>query len=218
MSASAWRAGGHARFAQQGRSGVKPPALEPWTGDGTIVSFEREASSGLPVWQVRRAGAAPVRVVVRDLAPVSVAYVRHVGAYQGLAEVFERAFGRLMRWAQARNLLGPETQVFAVYHDQPEITDDDRLRVDACISVPDEVAAEGEIGRLVLPGGRFAIGRFELGVRDYAAAWHTMMAGWLPESGYQPDDRLCWEHCLGPCDAGPEQKQIVDICIPVRPL
>ena len=44
------------------------------------------------------------------------------------------------------------------------------------------------------------------------------MLDWLPDSGYQPDDRLCFEDYLN--DPGEDAKgtHIFDICIPVKPL
>lgn len=218
MSASAWRGGGHAGFSKNGGATVKEHLRVMGAEECHVLSFARDPASGIPAWKVGRPSGDPVRIEVREQPFFPVAYVRHIGPYQGLAEVFEEIFGRLMRWAQPRGLVGPEARVLAVYHDDPEITDDLRLRVDACLSVPEDTPAEGEIGRTTVPGGSFAVGRFELGVKDYAQAWYTVMGGWLPESGYQPDDRLCYELYHSDCNEHPEQKAIVDICVPVRPL
>jgi len=40
----------------------------------------------------------------------------------------------------------------------------------------------------------------------------------MPKSGYQPDDRLCYEIYLNDGGTHPQKKWIVDICEPVRPL
>ena len=87
-----------------------------------------------------------------------MAYVRHIGPYQGSVEVFAAIFEKLMRWAQPRGLLAdPQAQVLAVYHDDPSVTDDAKLRVDACLSVPDDTPVDREIGRMTVPGGQFAV-------------------------------------------------------------
>ena len=44
------------------------------------------------------------------------------------------------------------------------------------------------------------------------------MGGWMPESGYQPDDRLCYELNHNDPKEHPDHKHIVDICVPVKPL
>jgi len=44
------------------------------------------------------------------------------------------------------------------------------------------------------------------------------LAGWMPASGYQPGDRLCYEIMNNNPKEHPEGKHIVDICVPVKPL
>lgn len=44
------------------------------------------------------------------------------------------------------------------------------------------------------------------------------MGGWLPESGYQCDDRPTFELCYNNYNEHPEKKHIIDICIPIKPL
>jgi AraC family transcriptional regulator len=44
------------------------------------------------------------------------------------------------------------------------------------------------------------------------------MGHWLPQSGYQCDDKPCYELYLNDPKQHPEGRCIVDICVPVRPL
>ena len=158
-------------------------------------------------------------VVVKDLPDQTVAYIRHIGPYQGDAELFDRLFNKLFRWAGARGLLRfPETKIMAVYHDNPELTDDDKLRLDVCITVPEDTQVDGEVGKMVLAGGQYGVGRFELATDEYADAWAAVAAGWLPESGYQPDDRPAFELYLNDPKEHPEGKCVVEIHLPVKPL
>ena len=161
-----------------------------------------------------------IKVEVKEMPEIHVAYVRHIGPYKGDSELFERLFEKLMGWAGPRGLLKfPETKVMVVYHDSPEITDEDKLRLSACISVDEDCVVEGEIGKMTIPSGKYAIARFELsGSDEYEGAWNTVFGGWLPESGYQPDDALCYELYLNNPKEHPEGIHIVDICVAVKPL
>jgi AraC family transcriptional regulator len=162
-------------------------------------------------------------VEVRTFEPMTLAYVRHVGPYQGDGALFEQLWNRLMSWAGPRDLVVPGTTTFlTIYHDSPEITDDDKLRLSVCISVPDGTEVSGEVGKLAFAGGKYAVGYFELGEKDYGEAWGFMYGTWLPESGYVPDDRPSFE--MYPMDESGQSgdtftgKRPVQICIPVQPL
>ena len=155
------------------------------------------------------------QVEVKELPELQVAYVRHLGPYQGIGA----AFGKLMAWAGPRRLLGaPGAKLLAVYHDNPDITEADKLRSSVCLTVPEGTAVSGEIGRMTIPGGLFAVARFEIDQNEFGDAWQALMGEWFPESGYQPDDRMCYEVYLNDYREHPRKKHIIEICEPVRPL
>lgn len=154
-------------------------------------------------------------VEVKEMPELHVAYCRHMGSYQGVGEAFEK----LMRWAGPRGLIQfPKTQMLGVYHDDPEITDPSKLRSSACITVPEGTQVDGEIGAMTVPGGKFAVARFEVTPEQFGEAWDEVMGKWMPESGYQPDDRPCYELYHNDPKTHPEGKFIVDLCVPVKPL
>ncbi len=105
-----------------------------------------------------------------------------------------------------------------IYHDNPEITEEEKLRISVCISVPEGTPVDGEIGMMGIPGGKYVTARFELGPQDYQGAWDYVYGNWLPDSGYQPDDRPSFELFLSNGEEHPEKKPLVEICVPVRPL
>ena len=220
MSATEWRDEGFRHYEREPGT-----AIVDVIGNIGLVDerYETTASglrtaTGNPLWKVRAGTLGTVEIALEQAPDLNVAYVRHTGRYQGLADVFSDLFERLMTWAQPRDLVRPDSLILAVYHDNPSITDDDKLRVSACIAVPPGTATSGDIGQMVVPGGRFAVGPYELGHHDYPEAWYSLAGGWLPDSGYEPDDRLPYERY--PLDGEPTDpdKQRVDICLPVRPL
>ncbi len=161
-----------------------------------------------------------LNVEVKEIPEMHVAYVRHIGPYKGDPALFERLFTKLFEWAGARDLLHiPETKVMAVYHDNPEVTDESKLRTSMCITVPENTEVEGEVGKMTIPGGKYAIAHFEIDQTEYEDAWNALYGTWLPESGYQPDaDRPAFELYLNNPEEHPEHKHIADIYLPVKPL
>jgi AraC family transcriptional regulator len=164
-------------------------------------------------------GRSPMEgtVTVTDVPAMEVAYIRHVGPYMGDGQLFERLWGRLLSWAMPRDLYKPpETQMLCVYHDNPEITDSDKLRLSVCITVPEGTPVDGEVGAMHLDGGRYAVCRFELDETQYGEAWQWVYGTWLPGSGYQPADGAPFERYPDPEPAN--GRMTVEICIPVEPL
>jgi AraC family transcriptional regulator len=57
------------------------------------------------------------------------------------------------------------------------------------------------------------------GAREIVGAWNTVFASWLPGSGYQPDDRPCYELDRGDPTVDAKKRTFrCDLGLPVRPL
>jgi AraC family transcriptional regulator len=212
-SPSVWR-----RRGGSSKSGIADgkPCKEPLSPGPYLSETQRRESEAR---REKMAKDMKMDVRVESLPEVTVAYVRHIGPYQGDSELFKRLFGRLFKWAGPRNLLRfPETQILSIYHDDPEVTDEEKLRLSVGISVPAETSVSGEVGKMTVQDGQYAQARFELLPDEYQAAWEAVYGGWLPDSGYQPDDRLAFERYLNDPADHPEGKHIVEICVPVKPL
>ena len=220
MTATEWRSGGHSKHRNICKTvGKESQAHGKIRKDFYDLSLYIDNRNQNMIWRIKMKDKSQIQVEVKDMPELHVAYIRHTGPYQGDSGLFEDLFNRLMRWAGPRGLLRfPETMMLSVYHDDPHITDDDKLRTSVCITVPEDTPVDGEVGKMTIPGGKFAAARFELTTDEYSDAWDTVFGVWLPESGYQPDDRLCYELYLNDPKQHPEGKCIVDICIPVKPL
>jgi AraC family transcriptional regulator len=222
MSARVWRAGGHRENGNlrkdESNSGKRASKTRK---DYTVPSLYIESNIMTQTWRitVKEKSRIQATVEVREIPEMQVAYVRHIGPYSGDSALFNGLIGKLMRWAGPRGLLRfPDTKLLIAYYDNPSITDESRLRTDVCITVPGGTPAEGEVGRMAIPGGRNAVARFEITPDHFGDAWNAVYGGWLPESGYQPDERPSFEVHLNDPEQHPEGKHIVEIHAPVKPL
>jgi len=187
--------------------------------DFGVKSYTIDLVSGNQCWRLKMDAKNEVNVEVKELPEMHVAYIRHIGPYKGNSALFESLFMKLCSWAGPRGLIRPnETQFMSIYRDDPDVTDEDKLRTDVCLTIPEDTPVDGEIGKTTVPGGKYAVGHFELLPTEYENAWNAIMGGWLCESGYQCDDRPCFELYLNNPKEHPEGKCVVDICIPVKPL
>lgn len=155
-------------------------------------------------------------VEVKELPKMTVAYIRHIGPYHGNDKLFESIWNKLFSWAGPRGLIGgKDFKSLVVYHNDPNVTIDDKLRMSVCITVPPETKVEGEVGKMNIEAAKYVIARFELSAQDFQEAWNWVYGQWLPTSGYQPDDKPCFE--MYP-EEPKDGKFIVDICVPVKPM
>jgi len=165
------------------------------------------------------AAQEPLSLAVKDLEAKTLAYVRHVGPYAGNDGLFERLQRELYNWAGPRGLIGrPDAEAICIYHDNPDITEPDKLRISFGLTVEPGTSTSPPINLLEIAAGKYVVARFEIDPKDYAGAWTHVMGIWMPQSGYQPDDRPCYECYLNDPRTHPQGKHIVELRVGVKPL
>lgn len=153
-------------------------------------------------------------VNIEKIPKTRLAYIRYVGPYQNDGALFESLYGRLFAWAKPRGV--NTTVTYILYHDDPAITEEAKLRVSVCVPIGADVAVSGEVCEMEAFGGTYAVGHFDLKNGEYGEAWASMYSGWLPTSGYVPVNEPCFERYVSDCSC--KDKMPVDICIPVQVL
>ncbi len=115
---------------------------------------------------------------VRELGELPVAFLRHVGPYDGVPQ---ELWDRLLAWAAATGLAAgsPGSPVLlGIAHDPPGITPPERLRFDAAIRVVEPFEPTGEVGFQVVPGGPHGVtthvGPFATLERAYRAGFERL--------------------------------------------
>lgn len=211
-AASGCSASEYRKHSQTERKGGQKPILFSTYATDLVLPPRIPPMSATPPIQ-------PLSLNVRPLASRTLAYVRHVGPYASDCALFERLFGEVLAWAGPRGLLAGQPEFIATFHDNPEITAADKLRLSVGVTVPPTTPAHGRINLLELAAGNYVCARFELDPPQYPAAWRYVCAEWLPQSGWQPADfGLCHESYLNDPNAHPEGKHVVEIRVPVQPL
>ena len=155
-------------------------------------------------------------VTITQMPRFHVAYVANLQGYR--VDRIHAAWKQLKQWASARDLWTPETLEIGISLDDPEITSADKCRYYVCIPVPEAISGDQFVGVMDIPGGKYAVARFEGTQPELQAAYRALFSEWLPDSGYQPADRPCYEICrFAPAD--PLQDNLVmDIYLPIAPL
>jgi AraC family transcriptional regulator len=204
MSATRWRAGGGARWrARHGRNPGKQ-----------LRNLRKAGGRRARNTRERKEGAMSVRV--QQQPAYHVAYMRYGGPFGpgGIPELWQR----FNRWRAAHDLFRPDSLTLGVTNDDPGISGD-KARYDACVVVSREFAPDRLVNVMDIPAGTYAVADFVGTAHDIVPAWERVFAAWLPGSGYQPDDRPCYELYRGdPTVDGAKGGFRCDLCLPVRPL
>jgi AraC family transcriptional regulator len=130
-----------------------------------------------------------MKVTIVDRQPTTVAYMRHVGPYG--KPVSDFWITRVAPWMETNGLYGRTR--YGISHDDPGITASEKLRYDAAVEVPKDFKGAGEHQMTVIPGGKYAVGRFKGDERQVGDAWAWLLREWLPASGMQLDSRPFFE-------------------------
>jgi AraC family transcriptional regulator len=133
--------------------------------------------------------------------------------------LYHALWTRFRRWMHAHGLVEARCLRMGVGHDDSRITAPEKCRYDACAVVPEDFGTDRWVNVMDLPGGKYAVAAYTGTARQIQDAWDALYRSWLPESGYQPDDRPCLELYRGNPEAGGSPGAFCsDLCVPIRPL
>jgi|GEM_PF-1368482 len=155
-------------------------------------------------------------VTIKSLPNYHVAYMRHTGPY-GAGGGIPQLWQKLQRWAEARDLWTSDRVCLGIAIDDPMVTEPAKCRYDAAVVVPADFKADSAVNLLDVPGGKHATVAFEGSSQRVAEPWAKVFS-WLPQSGYQPDNRLGFELYVGEAWDGKTDAFRCEVCVPVRPL
>jgi AraC family transcriptional regulator len=217
VTPTAWRRGAYRDWAERHRVQLSKIHQADRKRDQAVAQGFRDDRRNWPAGSVVPFEGDPMNVDIQTLAATRVAYMRCVGPYGTSA--IPQTWQRFAVWCEQQGFTQPRRPMYGVAQDNPEITSPEKCRYDACVLVDASFEPAGEIGVQTLAGGRYACVPFAGTPADIHAAWSRLYGQWLPDSGYQADDRPCIE--LYDVDFVMDEKTGAfncRLCMPVRPL
>ncbi len=128
-----------------------------------------------------------VEVVKRPA--LRLASVRHVGSYMQIRE----AFGRLNDLVTTAGLGNRDTMLVGIYHDDPSVTPEEKLRSDAAITVPANAKLPSGLTELVIPAGRYAHATHVGPYTGLGDVYAYLRNAWMPSSGEKMGAGMSYE-------------------------
>jgi AraC family transcriptional regulator len=132
-------------------------------------------------------GVPQMNVEIKEVPSRRVASLRHVGPYPMIGATFGRLYQTLAPYGLA------QTEYAAIYYSSPDVLPEDQLQSDACAVILNDASIPEGLTEQTIQAGKYAVYRH---VGDYSllgSAWDRFAGEWLPTSGYEVSDALCFE-------------------------
>ena len=139
-------------------------------------------------------------------------FVRRTGAYEESASA---AWEAVCRFAYSHRLVQPDREFIGISHDDPQITAEDKLRYDACVTVSQPVKPEGEVGVQKIAGGKYAVFLHKGPYENLARTYQFIYREWLPTSGERLRDAPSFELYLNAPERTKPENLKTEIHIPL---
>jgi AraC family transcriptional regulator len=171
-------------------------------------------SGGPSSYQSLQSVEEVMQTEIRMLEDQTVLFVRRMGSYDQAAEGAWKALFKHTFW---RMFTDRSIKFIGISHDDPGITEDLRLRYDACITVKGNAKSKGEVGVQVLKGGKYAVFMHQGAYEKFNETYDLIFSEWLPRSGYRLRETACFELYLNknPKRTKPENLR-TEIYVPVE--
>lgn len=151
-------------------------------------------------------------VTVQNFEAMTVASVRHTGPYTESGKAWKALCGN----PNVCKTFGPDSKFIGICYDNPDVTDDDKIRYDACVSVAEVEEFGGGVVTQTIDAGQYAVYVHKGSFDGLADTYHKLYGEWLPTSGHEPANGPCLEIYLNDPEKTPPEELLTEIRIPVK--
>lgn len=149
-----------------------------------------------------------------ELETKKAIYIRLTGNYMN--NDYGGTWTRLWAYVKEQKLFSTGIEHICIYHDDPQVTEPDRLRTDICLVLKNPAVPKGEIGIKEINGGKYAVFLYQGPYSYLNAVYDRIYSQWLPTSGYKLETSDCFEKYLNHPDRTEPEKLKTEIYIPIQ--
>lgn len=158
-------------------------------------------------------GEYPMKVEIKHIDKMRVAFVRHVGPYDQVG----KAWDHLCMYLGKAGYLGSGSRFIGICYDDPDVTDPEKIRYDACITVDDSFEPEGDIAVQAIGGGEYAVTTHFGPYNKLGQTYSKLFSQWLLQSDRELRSEPCIEFYLNDPEGTDPEDLLTDICLPLKP-
>ena len=149
-----------------------------------------------------------------DLEDKNCIYLSLQGAYGKLD--FGKAWAALWQEVKQQKLFTAGIEHIGQSFDDPEVTEETKIRYDACLVIHKTARPSREIGTKTLKGGRFALFLYQGSYARLAEVYDYIFNDWLLENDYVLRDEPVREKYLNHPGKTEESKLKTEIYLPIE--
>jgi AraC family transcriptional regulator len=131
-----------------------------------------------------------VKPEIVELEEIAVIFARAFGTY---AEAAPKAWSQIMKFAYSNRLMEKDVRMFGISHDDPNITEPNNIRYDACLDIDANIDKESNLGEFTISDGKYAKFIHKGPYDKFPDAYAYIFNEWLPESNHKLRDDPCFE-------------------------
>lgn len=150
---------------------------------------------------------------IKEIKEKKVVYVQALGKY---ADSAGQAWDQLCEFMKQEKLFTFGLETIGIGHDDPGVTEGDKLRYDACMTVKKDVQPKGNVGVKVISGGKYAIFKYKGPYTNLEQIYNYIFKNWLPASGYELEDRPCFEKYVNNPEKNKPENYKTHIYVPLK--
>ena len=127
-----------------------------------------------------------MKIKVEELEEKQIAYMTAPKGYD-LDSIYT-TWDKIIDWAKNNGIECDIQTRFAICHDNPIITPEDKCRYDAAIEITSTTNVTQPYVRDVIPAGKYAIAYYKDSADKINNFMTELCSNWFPSSGYEPDN------------------------------
>lgn len=151
---------------------------------------------------------------IKNLEDKKCLYVRMKGNYKSLD--YSGAWTKLWAQVKAQKLFTKGIEHLGLPHDNPKVTDENKVQYDACLVIHKDAKPIGDIGVKTIKGGKFAIFLYQGSYSHFAEVYDYMFNEWLLNTDYELRDVPVMEKYISHPDRVAEEKLKTEFYMPIK--
>ncbi|MFC0604418.1 AraC family transcriptional regulator [Winogradskyella pulchriflava] len=151
---------------------------------------------------------------ILDLEDQKCLYYTMHGAYDQLD--YSKAWEKLWVEIKAQQLFTKGIRHIGLPYDDPKLTEPNKIRYDACLTIHKDAKPSGDVGVKALKGGKFAVFLYQGSYQYFAQVYDYMFNEWLINTDYELRDAPCREKYISDARRVAEEKLKTEFYLPIK--